>query len=257
MMKRIRTIVLLGLLIAIPLESMAWGANGHRIIAQLATDMLSCSAKRKISKVLNRQTPAMVSNWADFIKADSTINQFGDWHYTNLSPGVSRETFDVEVMGTSEGQGVYQVIRLTEELKKNPKNEQNLMLLIHIVGDVNQPMHLGRTTDRGGNDVEVRWFGRKTNLHAIWDNSVIAAESLSYTEYVEFLKLMYPMKKSKYSPELVRDNAWQTYQFTEKLYSTASQTDDTYRYIYDHKYICEDRLVAAACLLATILDYIY
>lgn len=256
-MKRFRIAILLGLLVVIPLESMAWGMNGHRIIAHLATDMLSCSAKRKISKVLNRQNPAMVANWADFIRADSTINEFSDWHYTNLNSGLSREAFDVEIMSASEGQAVYQIIRLTEQLKKDPNDKQKLKLLIHIVGDVFQPMHLGRATDRGGNDVEIKWYGRKTNLHALWDNPLISSQALSYTEYAEFIKRLYPMKKSKYSPELVRNNAWQTYQFTEHIYATVSEISDESRYIYDKKHIWENRLAASACLLATILDYIY
>lgn len=256
-MNKIRTTILLVLLAIIPLKSMAWGINGHRIIAHLATDMLSCSAKHKIHRVLNRQNPAMVANWADFIRADSTINEFSDWHYTNLNSGLSQEAFDVAVMGTSDGQGVYQVIRLTEELKRDPKNETKLRLLIHIVGDVFQPMHLGRATDRGGNDVEIKWYGRKTNLHALWDNPLISSQALSYTEYAEFIKRLYPMKKSKYSPELVRNNAWQTYQFTEHIYATVSEISDESRYIYNNRQIWENRLAASACLLATILDYIY
>ena len=44
-----------------------------------------------------------------------------------------------------------------------------LRFVVHIVGDLHQPLHVGKCCDRGGNDVKVTWFGKPTNLHAVWD----------------------------------------------------------------------------------------
>ena len=62
-----------------------------------------------------------------------------------------------------------------------------LKFLIHFVGDVHQPMHVGRDGDRGGNNITVEWFGRTSNLHSVWDSGIIDHQGLSYTEYVAFL----------------------------------------------------------------------
>ena len=46
------------------------------------------------------------------------------------------------------------------------------------------PMHLGRSTDLGGNKRPVRYFGRSTNLHSVWDTSLVeSAHNWGYTEW--------------------------------------------------------------------------
>jgi hypothetical protein len=65
-----------------------------------------------------------------------------------------------------------------------------LKLLVHVVADVHQPLHVGNGQDRGGNTCQVYWFSRgswHTNLHKIWDSRLIDAQKLSYTEYVDYL----------------------------------------------------------------------
>ena len=44
-----------------------------------------------------------------------------------------------------------------------------LKLLVHFMGDLHQPMHIGQREDKGGNTIQVQWFGRGTNLHSVWD----------------------------------------------------------------------------------------
>jgi hypothetical protein len=48
-----------------------------------------------------------------------------------------------------------------------------LLFLAHFVGDVHQPLHVGFTSDAGGNTILVHWYRRKYNLHHIWDNEII------------------------------------------------------------------------------------
>ena len=72
----------------------------------------------------------------------------------------------------------------------NASREQKALALeyiLHIVGDVHQPLHAGNGDDRGGNDVKVRWFGDETNLHSVWDSKLIDSRNLSYTEYARWL----------------------------------------------------------------------
>jgi hypothetical protein len=57
-----------------------------------------------------------------------------------------------------------------------------LRFVVHIVGDLHQPLHNGKCCDRGGNDVKVTWFGKPTNLHAVWDSQLVDEEQLSFSE---------------------------------------------------------------------------
>jgi S1/P1 Nuclease len=59
-----------------------------------------------------------------------------------------------------------------------PRNEKRtaLRFIAHLVGDIHQPLHAGFAEDRGGNSVEVRFNGRKENLHSLWDTALVELE---------------------------------------------------------------------------------
>lgn len=243
--------------ILLPVELSAWSEQGHRIIGKIASDMMSCTAKKKADKVLSNTSVAMVATWGDFIKADTAYTEFSDWHYTNLPANLTRGGFDSLALDTNSGECIYRVIYLTNYLKKHPNDTDRLKLLIHIVGDMFQPLHLGRQQDLGGNTINVKWFGRNINLHSLWDSHLIDGQKLSYTEYVTHLKRIYKPKKVRYSERQVLDFAWKTYIICEKIYNTVSDTSNSYRYIYDYQKVWEQQLVEGGILLASILDYIY
>ena len=59
-----------------------------------------------------------------------------------------------------------------------PRNETRIALrfVAHLVGDIHQPLHAGFAEDRGGNSVNVRFNGRKENLHSLWDTALVKLE---------------------------------------------------------------------------------
>ena len=58
------------------------------------------------------------------------------------------------------------------------------MMLIHLIGDMHCPMHAGRKQDRGGNGTTVKFFGKKSNLHSVWDSDLLeSTHRWSYTEW--------------------------------------------------------------------------
>jgi len=65
---------------------------------------------------------------------------------------------------------------LWEKIKNDPDPQQRLValkFLVHFVGDIHQPLHVGYKHDRGGNDVSVDFFGQRTNLHRVWDTMIL------------------------------------------------------------------------------------
>jgi len=58
-------------------------------------------------------------------------------------------------------------------------------MLVHFMGDLHQPMHIGRKEDKGGNSIQVEWFGRGTNLHSVWDSKMIDDWEMSYIELAD------------------------------------------------------------------------
>ena len=75
-----------------------------------------------------------------------------------------------------------------------------LKFLVHLVGDIHQPLHVGRKADKGGNGVRVKYYGRTTNLHAVWDGAMIEQEKLTYLEFTKLL--------DNATPEEIKD--WQS-----------------------------------------------
>jgi hypothetical protein len=65
---------------------------------------------------------------------------------------------------------------LADESANRGRRNEALKWVVHLVGDIHQPLHAGNRGDRGGNRVQVSFFGERDNppygsinLHAIWD----------------------------------------------------------------------------------------
>ena len=78
--------LLLGLIILyLPVKSMAWGAEGHRIAGLIAQSYLTPKTRAAVKAILGDTSIAIASNWADFIKSDPNYNYLSSWHYTTAA----------------------------------------------------------------------------------------------------------------------------------------------------------------------------
>ena len=94
-MKSFKPFLLTIAFIAVSISSFAWwGQNGHRIVGEIADGYLSSKARKAIREILGDESIAMTSNWADFIKSDSTYNYLSPWHYINVKQGLSQSEFN-------------------------------------------------------------------------------------------------------------------------------------------------------------------
>jgi len=71
-MNFLKRIILAIVILYAPMQSMAWGAQGHRICGQIADSYLSPQARKAVREILGDESIAMASNWADFIKSDES-----------------------------------------------------------------------------------------------------------------------------------------------------------------------------------------
>jgi hypothetical protein len=184
------------------LDSFGWGATGHRATGLIAQQHLNAKAKKRIQQILGQESLAMVSTWMDEIRSDSTYNYTTDWHWTTIPDGGKYE--DVE--GNPDGKVVMMIEKFVKELKSGkltPKQQaEYVKMLIHMVGDLHQPLHVGRPGDRGGNDVKVKWAGGDSNLHRVWDSDMIDDTKLSYTEFAQSLAKTYHRNDQEMATDL-------------------------------------------------------
>jgi hypothetical protein len=260
-MKRIVTFLsaLLSFTILIPFTAVAWGPSGHRIIGEMSETLLRGRVKKKITAIFGNTSLAMMSTWGDEVRSDSTYDYTETWHYTNLDSGLERAAFDTLATQQDNGQNVFRVIALTAHLKQHPTDTAMLKMLVHLIGDMHCPMHMGRAADRGGNTIGITWFGRRTSLHSLWDDRLIDFQKLSYTEYAAHLMRVNKLRKIKFDGHsgAILDWAWETYQTTEEVYASAEEVGRHYAYNFRYKPLLERSLTRAAGHLAAVLNYLY
>jgi len=167
--------------------SIVWGANGHRIVAEIAERHLMPATRQSVEALLGPYPLARFGEWADKYRATAAGEHTSTWHYVNIPDGGTYREVPFD-----DPHDIIQALRLEErtlaDTMRSPDDRaMALKLLLHFVADIHQPMHVGRAEDRGGNAVQVRWFGTPTNLHTVWDSYLLDHTGLSYTEYVAFL----------------------------------------------------------------------
>ncbi len=171
--------------VSAPAAVVDWGETGHRATGEIASYHLSKKAKKAIAKLLDGQSLALVSTYGDEIKSDPNYREFGPWHYVNYPFGSDYETGPKSERGDVI-QGINKCIAvLTDDTATREDKAFYLKMLVHFVGDLHQPLHVGIAEDRGGNTFQVQWFDDGTNLHRIWDSSMIDHYNMSYTELAE------------------------------------------------------------------------
>ena len=178
--------------LCMPAPAGAWGQLGHRVIGHIAEERLSGKARAEIELILGEEDLAEASTWADEQRSNPAPfwqDEAGPYHYVTVPEG---KTYS-EVGPPEEGDALSAltdfVATLRDPLATREDKALALRFIIHIVGDLHQPLHAGNGTDRGGNDQLVRWYGQVTNLHSVWDTQMLARQNLSYTEYTTRLTI--------------------------------------------------------------------
>ena len=229
-----------------------WGKTGHRIVGYIAEQFLTENAKHGITSILGHTSLSMVSTWADEIKSDPEWNHAYDWHWTTIPDG---EQFEA---GKRSGQAVEKIVEFLNLIEKKHgtqlENKIAVKFLVHLVGDLHQPLHVGNGTDRGGNDVNVKWFGKSTKLHAIWDTELIDHQKLSYTEYGNYLLLGITDKQRL---EWINADIFDVISESQDLRSQTYDYDNNnlkWNYFYKNKELLELRLLQGGVRLAGMLN---
>lgn len=262
-MKVLRKLLLAAVLFYLPFQSMAWGMLGHRIVAEIAESYLTKRACRQVKNILGFESMAITSNWPDFIKSDTSFNYLGPWHYINLREGLAEAEIEAILAKDTTVNAYTKINFLTEQLKNHKLLTQDkklmyLRLLIHIVGDVHQPMHVGRFEDLGGNRIKLYWFNEPCNLHSLWDEKLIDYQQLSYTEYAASINHTTKEQRRELQRQPVSQWIISSYKIAQGLYAGVKPEQKlSYRYNFDHVQTMNDQLLKGGVHLAGLLNEIF
>jgi hypothetical protein len=262
-LKLVKKLILCSAFLYLPFTSAAWGLLGHRIVGQIADSYLTKHAKKAIAEILGDESVAMASNWPDFIKSDPSYNYLSSWHYIDFKPGLSADSIKAYLIKDSATDAYTKLNFLIAQLKNKDlaqdKKVLYLRLLIHIVGDVHQPLHVGRVEDQGGNKIKVMWFGVSYNLHTIWDTQLINFQQLSYTEYATAINHTTKDSRTQLQSQPIADWLVESNAVAEKIYGDIKEPDQKLDYGYNFKYLdtLNNQLLKGGVRLAGILNEIF
>lgn len=175
-------------------SAFAWGPRGHRIVARLAEAQLTPQAKAEVEKLLamrGKRYLDQIANWPDDLRDTdpALFRRTAKLHYINFH---SSDCIYDPPRDCRDGECVVAAIAKYSAILADRSNSpamraEALAFVVHFVGDVHQPLHADYRRDAGGNDFQVRWHGRGTNLHRIWDSTMLDDAHLSTAKYTRKL----------------------------------------------------------------------
>ena len=240
------------------MQAYDWGKTGHRTTGEIAEKYLSKKAKKALEKLLDGESLALVSTYADEIKSDTLYRSYGSWHYVNIPFDKAYDTHPKNERGDII-KGIEHCIT-TIKNPDVPKEERvfNVKLLVHLIGDLHQPLHAGLQEDKGGNDFQVRWFRDGTNLHSVWDTKMIEHYNMSYTELAETMPKLSKNVIKRMQKGTTIDWMEESRTITKELYRTTKPGDKLgYRYMYDYFGTVRACLQKGGVRLAGVLNELF
>lgn len=247
------------LTVALAERASAWGQKGHDTTCSIAERHLTKKAKRQIADLLDGRSIVYWSNWLDNASHTPQYSYTKTWHYKNIDAG---QTFD-EAPLLETGDVVRALDEQTTRLKsgKLSREEKQLALkmVIHLMGDLHQPMHMGHKSDLGGNLWMVNFFGETMPLHTVWDEGVVErAHAWSYTEWTNQLDRVENTMVKEVLQGSFEDWARETHQLATAVYRGAPEgSSQSYDYVAQWTHIVERQLLRGGLRLATVLNEIF
>jgi len=183
--------LLTALFLSLSLSAFAWGPQGHQMVATMAYRLLDRETRQKLMDYMGPTTVQQMGTWMDDIKSNHSYDYMKPWHYINIPRGANWKP--------SKSPDIINALsQVTNELKFDRKKmdpekvKMYLMILVHLMGDLGQPLHSGYASDKGGNDVKVTVDGREYNLHSLWDEGIIREAPISINDCAEYYNTISP-----------------------------------------------------------------
>lgn len=298
MTKRVKSLRILAtagfLALSVQAAAFGWGKTGHRIVGQIAENHLSGTAAGKVKEITGGRSLAQIANWPDFIRSERSWSCSYPWHYINVEDWEAIEDalprkgsfrdcrlpkdvelpqnliaaidFFSEILAGDETKRAA-FVQLAEmngaEHYADSVELSALSFLVHFIGDLHQPLHVGRGGDLGGNKVAVLWFGEDSNLHSVWDEGLIEYENLSYTEFAAFLEAeskdvdlgnLKDVIAWAEDARRIRPHVYEIYGWTDR---ESHLPDLGYQYTHDQRTVVHEGLYRAGRRLAARLSSIF
>jgi len=253
-MTALKRMFLFSLALAFSMDLLAWGQTGHRAIAQIAINHLDKKTKKELYEIMGHESLVEVSTWMDNIRSDSTWDHAKTWHYVTIPDGETYASSEKEEKGDVVEAIARMKLIIKDETKSKEERRNAVAMLVHLIGDIHQPLHVGNGTDRGGNNVKIKWFYDKSNLHRIWDSGMIDSKQFSYSELAKLVD--HPHEQAIAQLDNTDVNVWikEAMDLRPQVYDLTNEEYLSYEYMYKNWDTVKEQIEKAGRRLAAVLN---
>ena len=240
--------VIFGLALSIALakspSAQAWGDLGHQIVGAVAEARMLPETRDFVRGILGIEPVAIAANWPDHVRDDARFSHkdsdFAPFHFSEIPTGFSFTT-----RLTKNAKDAYSALIGASKILvqgSGATNEEKLIALrylIHVVGDIHQPLHVGNGFDRGGNEchIKLKPKTKPENLHKLWDTNLVLKLGDTYKNpengkspryYPQFISAMKMKASTKFNAEKLvfetKDDASFSADFSKSLIGWLDQS---------------------------------
>lgn len=238
-----------------PEPTTVWSGPGHRLIARIAAARISAPVRAEVDALLGGLALHEVAVWADSIRP--TRPETGPFHYINVPVDSAFTDWRRYCPLTGcilEALERYRGI-LADRSQPRAERSEALRWVVHLVGDLHQPLHVGERGDRGGNDVPVLWEGFRTNLHSVWDGRILGSAGLDEEAHWERLHAQLADADSAWSGGGPAEWAAESHAISrDHVYRVPGDLDVSSGYARENLPRAEQRLLQAGLRLGRLLE---
>lgn len=242
------------------LQAFPWGQKGHDTVAFIAENHLTPATAAAVSELLDGRSIVYWANWLDNASHTPEYAYTKTWHYKNIDADETYRGSRKNPKGDVVRAINNQYLVLASDTADRQQRQLALKIVVHLVGDIHQPMHLGRASDLGGNRHHVKYFKSPANLHSVWDSRVLeSGHKWSYTEWQQQIDRATPEETAEILDGSCPEK-WgnESYGIAKKIYETTPpETNIEYNYIAEWTPVIEKQMLRGGLRLADLLNSIF
>lgn len=240
-------------------SAFAWGQKGHDVVAFIAENHLTPITKAAVEQLLGGKSIVYWSNWLDNASHTEPYAYTKTWHYRNIDADQDYDKAPRNRNGDVTTAINRQVYTLSNPAASTYDQQLALKILVHCMGDLHQPMHMGHFSDLGGNKWMVKYFNSDKNLHSIWDSNLVeSGHKWTYTEWQDQIDRATPEEQVMLMEGDPDSWGRETYRIATEVYDTTPEgMNISYDYIAKWTPVIEDQLLKGGLRLADILNGLY
>jgi len=251
-MKTISTLFVFFFL-ALSVKLAAWSKEGHHIICAISQQYMSNPARDSLLQYLGNLRFEEASVWMDEARRQPGHAYLNSWHYINIEKD---HTYVEDKKPNLINRLQLAIYNLKNKLGDYQTKQFNLKVLVHLIGDLHQPLHVGYSSDRGGNDVKVQFLGKETNLHKLWDEDMIHSQRIDFQMCMKHKTELPAFQNEPYKDSQIENWAMESRALLGTVYATGNGLLSS-EYLKNNLPLLEVQLLKAGRRLAVLLNDIY